>query len=208
MIPFYKLCIVSKDQYDLIKLDLTVPLTESDKVILYNNKRVNKSMACIANEMRHINAHEYNEIIGLVHADVVFAPGDLKKCFEAATDGTRIVGIVGRKERRNHWGHEGEAVVSTLDCCSVFWNKNIEIEFDELVFNGFHLYVEDFCLEAKKRNIESFVPALQKETGHVGGSTFNPAWQMDYAKYKERLIQKHPGHTKLWWTTGEFHHEV
>lgn len=201
------LYVVGKDQYDLAKFGGLYALGECDRLTYVNNKDKGDPPAKIA--MRATYENVGRTVIGLVHADVYFHEGDLQKCFDAAYNRYQIVGIVGRKDaNRNHWGSQGGSYVSTLDCCSIFWDNSTPIYFDPDEFDGFHLFVEDACLTVKERhNIPSFVPHLSQFISHEGGSTYEPGWQADYARYKERLIKKHPGYLTTYWTTGEPHEE-
>jgi hypothetical protein len=196
------LYIVAKDKYDLAKFNLTNVIGSTDLITLIDNSSWNKSMAQIGNYI--IETNKDRAVVGMVHADVDFAPGDLNKCFEKAWAQYRLVGIVGRVKEKNHWGHEGEMYVSTLDCCSAFWDTTTPVKFDEEVFDGFHLYLEDACLTLyEKHNMPSFTPHLKPETTHKGSGDTNYGWYEDYLKYKVKLIEKHPGYMTTWWTTGE-----
>ncbi len=64
--------------------------------------------------------------------------------------------------------------VTTLDCCCMIIHSSLiskyNLRFDENL--NWHMYVEDFCLSAKKSyNIKS--KAIQLECYHLGAGTFN-----------------------------------
>jgi hypothetical protein len=149
------------------------------------------------------------DVFGLIHADVFFdsplakvsditkqfAP-DLEILYRTAKDG-KVCGIVGAAmdAQRYWWGHSlpdgTEHPVSCLDGSTVFFRRDLGLRFDEGAFDGFHCHVEDLCLQAHAKGIPVVVPAVKAD--HVGRSTYEPAWQVDYAMYKGRLNEKWAG---------------
>jgi Glycosyltransferase like family len=172
--------------------------------VLIDNSIHQMPLSRIANSYLDPCAHP---VFGLVHADVLFDSPmarmngqrfrpDLEILQEVAMAG-RVCGIVGADllPQRYWWGHslpEGvEHPVSCLDGCSIFFRADLDLHFDEQTFDGFHCHVEDLCLQAHMRGIPVVVPAVK--TDHAGRSTYDPAWQKQYAEYKHKLCQKWDG---------------
>jgi len=161
-----------------------------------------RSQAEIANRFA---ARASNEIVGIVHSDCNFAEGDFTTLTKTAAAG-KVTGLVGARLLEPHedwtkkevWGKMvlKETPVSTLDGCSVFFQRDIPVSFDP-TFSGFHLVVEDFCLSAAEQGIPIVVPPVN--ANHIGQSTRKPEWQREYAKWKEKLRKKWDG--KIYETT-------
>lgn len=140
------------------------------------------------------------DVCGIVHADTSFDPIALVDCFQSASRGN-VCGIVGamlgepgRPPREKiAWGSSmiEERRVSTLDGCTVFFRRDLPIEFDEATFDGWHCAVEDFSLTAAKAGILVVVPAVK--ASHLGSSTFQTEWQKEYLRYKQKLMDKWAG---------------
>jgi hypothetical protein len=138
-------------------------------------------------------------VFGMCHADCSFGPQAILTFYETALQG-KVCGIVGRDPGKgNRWCSATKDIpglvwslrpgpVSTLDSSSIFFRTDLGLSFDEEVFDGFHCYVEDVCLQAQSQGIQVVVPAAN--ASHRGDSTFDPQWQQDYKKYRSRLQQK------------------
>lgn len=133
-------------------------------------------------------------VFGLCHADCTFGPGALGIFEQTALSG-KVAGIVGRDIRGGYrWANGagiGPGPVSTLDCSCIFFRTDIGLCFDDLVFASHHCVVEDFCIQASYRGIESVVPAA--DASHRGESTQRPEWQKEYWHYRGLLERKWPG---------------
>jgi hypothetical protein len=125
-------------------------------------------------------------VVGLVHADTTFGPGDLPRLAETANEG-KVCGMVGRSTLDDVgicsgyvWGKDiqSETSVSTLDGCSIFLPRGIGCRFDDKTFDGFHCVVEDFCLAVEDLGIPVVVPKLES-ANHVGKSTFSAQWRAE-----------------------------
>lgn len=140
------------------------------------------------------------QVCGVVHADTIFRPGDFGILARAAKGG-KICGLVGASEgvqgrdpiQKIVWGSslDQEALVSTVDGCSVFFAANVPLEFDEKIFPAWHCVNEDFSLSAAKAGYKIVVPPVHAT--HRGESTFKPAWQAEYRKYRKLLDEKWVG---------------
>lgn len=182
---------------------------EVHDVWTYLNKN-SKSLSNIANSFLFLSKPRPGQVFGLVHCDTLFDSPlyrinrpeaafwkrDLEILTECAMSG-KVCGIVGAdlSAQRYWWGHSlphgTEHPVSCLDGCSVFFRRDLGLRFDEETFDGFHCHVEDLCLQAHAKGIPVVVPAVKAD--HVGQSTFDPAWQADYARYKQKLNEKWKG---------------
>lgn len=166
-------------------------IDEIDELILVvtTNARFG-GQAALANRIKR---RSFGQVVGVVHADTVFEPGDFKVLAHAAWSG-KVCGIVGVSSepsgKRYVWGREieTEKEVSTLDCCSIFFRVDLPVEFDEATFDSFHCVNEDFCLAANARGIKTVVPKIR--ASHVGKSTGQADWQKAYLVYRERLSVK------------------
>ena len=162
------------------------------------------SLAALANSAIDIYGAG-QDVLGLIHADVFFDSPmyrmngqawtpDLKILTDTAASGA-VCGIVGAANdaQRYYWGHslEHEKLVSCLDGCSVFFPASSKLRFDEATFTGMHCHVEDLCLQAHERGIPVVVPPVKAD--HAGRSTFAPAWQVEYAKWRGVLNKKWEG---------------
>jgi hypothetical protein len=78
--------------------------------------------------------------------------------------------------------------VDTLDCCCVIVHTSLlkkqALRFDEQF--DFHLYAEDFCLQATKKQIK--IQAIQTKCIHYSNGTLSKAF---FATY-QRLLEKFP----------------
>lgn len=200
MMPVRTLVVVAKDQADLRAFDTTHIAGRCDLVLIANEART--PLSVIGNKYL---TEARTPVLGLVHADCTFGPGAIEAFADCALGGS-ICGIVGRSmEGYYRWcskpvGYRdgivaGPGPVSTLDCCSVFLRTDLGLRFDERLCSGFHLHVEDVCLQASARKIPVVVPFA--DASHRGSTTNGPNWLRDYADYKAKFGVK--------WRGVEFH---
>ena len=133
-------------------------------------------------------------VFGLCHADCTFGPGSLEHFRRVAREGA-VCGIVGIDLKRQYrWCREQRighpAMVSTLDCCSVFFRRDSGLEFDERL-DGFHAHVEDLCLQARAHGIPVVVPYAN--AGHSERSGGDARWFADCLRYRAQVRAKWPG---------------
>lgn len=114
-------------------------------------------------------AHNYNTIIDkspndwviLTHQDISFSPDLLEniertiKFLRDNQKGIGALGLVGRDKHNKgyavHWSKQNVVYeLETCDCCFIVFDKTNGIRFDEDIFDDYHLYVEDYCMEASK----------------------------------------------------------
>lgn len=134
------------------------------------------------------------DVFGIVHADTEFEEGAIRN-FVACAYEYGVCGIVGQSGAGQVWssqrvdGSAGE--VSTLDCCSMFCRRDIGIRFDDGTFDGFHLCVEDLCLQARKAGLQVMVPLAKAM--HRGELFYQDWWRAERERYRVKLAAKWHG---------------
>jgi hypothetical protein len=137
------------------------------------------------------------DVVAIVHADTTFAPKALGVFAKAAVDRNCLTGIVGRTALTPGepfsgyvWCTDKGGSVSTLDSSSVFFQRSLGLRFDGQVFNDFHCVVEDLCLQARAKGVQSYVP--RADASHLGTAT-EPTWNDNFWRYRQKLLDKYPG---------------
>ena len=129
------------------------------------------------------------DVVGVIHADTTFGIGVLRSMLrEALCDGGRLTGMVGRSFDGFVWGKDGGGAVSTLDSCAIAMPSSLGLRFDGENFDDFHCCVEDLCLQALKRGMETYVPPLYAE--HIGFIERGDDWMPNYWHYRRILAEK------------------
>jgi hypothetical protein len=184
----------SDEELDTFKNQSPHVNQEARVVYVANPKMRYGGMAAIANPFFDTATED---VVGVVHADTSFGPGALRIFAREAVDRNCVTGIVGRSVPDPNdrfsgyvWCHAGGGTVSTLDSCSIFFQRTHGFRFDGVLFDSFHCVVEDICLQAHLEKIPAFVPAAQ--ANHKGKSDAGP-WMDQFWKYRERLVAKYPG---------------
>ena len=139
--------------------------------------------------------HSRRPIWGMCHADVVFGAGSLDKLCETVATG-KVCGVVGfnpvlQYPQNYVWANKNPGPVSTLDSATIFVDRRWGIRFDDRTFDGFHLHVEDYCLQALAKGIRTVVPAA--DCYHAAADVNGKKWHDDWKVYRRRLDQKWPG---------------
>lgn len=173
---------------------ITVARKEVNELVLMVTTPEFGGLSAIGNR---IKSRTICDVVGIMHADIMFLPGVLKTFAETAAD--RVVGMVGKAISGDYiWSRnvgKGEIVnVSTLDGSSIFFDRKLPIDFDES-FDSFHCGAEDFCLQATKLGKTVGVPGTPW-ADHMSGYTksyLNPTWQAAYWGYREKLAKKWNG---------------
>ena len=126
-----------------------------------NNLKGNFEIVCTSDKKRP--AANYNEIIDrsvfnfiiLTHQDVSFSSDLLQRISLTinSVGNWSALAMVGVSEDGVYrWSDQAQSFeVSSADCCFIVINKSHGIRFDEKTFDDFHLYVEDYCGQAKKK---------------------------------------------------------
>lgn len=169
------------------------PSTEREVslVKLANPDKRHGSYAVVAN--RFI-AERSEDIVGIIHCDTTFGEGVLRDMAIAARDeGGQITGMVGRALNHGYvWSRDGGGLVSTLDCCAIFFPRAFGFRFDEATFDDFHCMVEDLSLQAAACGIRTYVPSTGLSDHHGWGVWFDPKWGSNHGVYRRRLAAKWP----------------
>lgn len=113
-------------------------------------------------------AQNYNDLIDrcktkyllLVHEDVTFSPDLLENIHKTIylKPDFGALGAVGTDNTgKYHWGESSVIKeIEKLDCCCILINKEHNIKFDYETFDDFHLYVEDYCMQAIKKGLKIY----------------------------------------------------
>jgi len=194
--PSIALLVIGKSDEEIQWFKDQSPHVEREARMVYiaNPKMRFGGMAAIANPFFDAATED---VVGVVHADTIFALGALQIFASTAVDHNCVSGIVGRcapdpNERFSGyvWCHVGGGPVSTLDSCSIFFQRSQNLRFDGETFDSFHCVVEDICLQAQLRGISAKVPAAQ--AGHASAAS-NPQWAAQFWEYRAKLTAKYPG---------------
>lgn len=148
-------------------MEFTIGYIEHDEVVF--NKYLGPSLSKLSGNFEVIKtspknfpAANYNEILKksknryviLTHQDISFSTTLLNRIERTINFNPNfgVLGLVGVDSNKKYYWSEldQQYELQTLDCCFIVVDKNNNILFDEIIFNDFHLYVEDFCLQTKK----------------------------------------------------------
>jgi len=179
------------------------------------------SIEVIAQSDKNKPAKNYNEILSkssndiviLTHQDVSFSSDLVERIDNTISEVGEFaaLGMVGVDNNGSyHWSSESRVhELCTADCCFLVVNKSHGITFDEETFDDYHLYVEDYCAQAKSVtghkvytmlvNSQEAPPQVRLENNdsylNHHSVTLNkrgPAWGR-YWEYREKLEAKWPG---------------
>lgn len=116
-----------------------------------------------------------------------------------------LLGAVGVDANHNYlWSMEGVAFnLMTADSCCLVVDKEMGLRFDDKTFDGYHLYVEDMCMQAGKVSTifinsgDSLYRPIVESGPHLIHHSYTvrqrgAAWG-DYWKYRALLEKKWPG---------------
>lgn len=159
-----------------------------------------------------------NDLIILCHGDVSFSPNlliNIDKTIDVLNQNNikfSSLGIVGRifgiEQYAVNWSSTKELYrYETLDCCFIVIDKSQNIKFDEKTFDEYHLYVEDYCIQAQEQTglgcysilmdgAESKIaPPNIKDLDYimhhsVTNNRLGVCWG-NYPKYKQKIFDKY-----------------
>lgn len=122
-----------------------------------------------AKNYNHMLEMSNNRYILFVHEDTTFSPDFLERMFISINKFPEFgaIGAVGNYQNNIHWSRmESIMEVKTLDCCCILVNKENNIRFDEKTFDDYHLYVDDYCLQANAKGLKNYtIPIDAAEAG-------------------------------------------
>ena len=142
-----------------------------------------------------------------VHPDVSF-PSDFVGRILSAIDSLQranaewgALGVVGRSWEGDYvWGHEIDEPVEVcvVDSCCVVIDRTSGLSFDQRRFDGYHCFVEDYCMQCHAGDLGVYVVPSQVE--HVGATYAREGSRWgQYPVYRKRLQKKwgrrYPGMT-------------
>ena len=163
------------------------------------------SPAAIYNQILDETKQRY---VCFIHSDVTCNGllQAIRKTIEASPG--YVLGVVGVDKEGYIWSNAyGLRDIITCDSCCVVIDKEMGLRFDDKLFDGLHLYVEDICMQAGKVTtmfIDAFDGLHVPPNIHLSGMFNNfihhsytyrklgPMWG-DYRKYKALLEAKWPG---------------
>lgn len=194
------LVVVAKDEGSMRGFDQT-HINASETILVINY--FGWSLASIANfHLERMGIKSSLPIFGLCHADALFGPGALDIFAQTAGEGA-VCGMVGRcadpathvwsVHKANLQDHPNfkEGPISTLDSVSVFFRRDSGLRFDAVNFDGFHMHVEDLCMQAHAKGIPVLVPPASASTSC--STPFAGKWATDCLMYRKRLREKWKG---------------
>jgi hypothetical protein len=174
---------------------------------------------------RNKPATNYNEMISkcntpyliLTHQDVTFSPDllDRIKMTICELPNFGAIGMVGVDTQNNYFWSDSQRIypLDTLDCCFIVIKPDDKLLFDNVTFNDFHLYVEDYCANIQRIHKKSvhtiFINAketpitLQYKDVYKNSNSFlnhhsytlsklGAQWGR-FIEYKDKLMEKWPG---------------
>lgn len=171
-------------------------------------------------------ARNYNEIIKsskndyiiLVHEDMEL-PQNFLECVNSTISffpDFGALGLIGfddfsNTNRRTLISETGYAhKIDFFDSCLLVIKKSNNIYFDESTFNEYHLYVEDYCMQARERNLFNYTILIDYlQTLHVG-HTYAQHNNMMWGKYNQyydiflKKWTKKLNRTLFTWTKDSF----
>ncbi len=178
-----------------------------EKSLSETNQKIN---ALIIDNLNNIITNNiasiYNSILRTVGSDIkVFLHPDtsferdffknILECIQTFDDKSvkwGALGIVGRSFDGDYiWGHEIDHPVKVccLDSCSLITRSSFNMVFDQVTFNGFHLFIEDYCLQCQMNTFEVYVIPVKAYHASATMRTMGSQWG-EYRKYRKKLDKK------------------
>ena len=146
------------------------------------------------------------DFIILTHEDMSFSSNMLERVEFTINEipDFGVLGVVGKSKSGEYcWANRNKSsVVSTLDCCFVVIRRADGLYFDEVAFDNFHLYVEDYCMMVKEKygrlsrtllmnfKKEGECPDYLRHYSHTIKAR-GPCWGR-YAEYRDKLLKRYP----------------
>jgi glycosyltransferase involved in cell wall biosynthesis len=152
---------------------------------------------CLASEYNRLMDSASCDVVVFVEPDVEFS----RDAFENVVAAVRrpdvgAAGLIGAAKGSGEvWSRdiEDERDVDTLDACVLAVDRRMGFRFDDRLFPGLHLHVEDYCCQARAAGSRCVVvPARRFEHHSTTWSREGPDWG-DYSKYKAVLLDKWRG---------------
>jgi hypothetical protein len=194
--------------YTNINMKFTIAYIDHDKEVF--NKYLKPSLDNLKGVFEVISvssqlmpAKNYNELIDmssnnwiiLTHQDVSFPPNLLESIentinFIGKNDIGALAMIGVNKIGEYKWSNKKEIhKIETSDCCFLVINKSNGIYFDDVNFDDFHLYVEDYCIRVKKILDKDIYTILIDSEG-IMDSDWNDNYSFDKLRHHSYTCDK------------------
>jgi beta-1,4-mannosyl-glycoprotein beta-1,4-N-acetylglucosaminyltransferase len=134
---------------------------------------------CPATNYNHIIEQSPNDYILLLHEDVIFSPNFLDKIWETIKlyPNFGVLGVEGAINSedlaifiRYEWAVATiSKILTTIDSAAIVINKKHGLKFDDKIFNEYHAYVEDYCMQARALGLERRTLLINTYPAHWTG---------------------------------------
>ena len=178
-----------------------------------HNKYLQKSIDNLKGEFNVIStsdkecpARNYNTMISmcdtkyliLVHQDITFTPNILSDIHDTIRELPVFgaIGYVGANSNGITYSEKDRIkVLDTIDACFIVLNMNNNLLFDDVVFNDYHLYVEDYCARLNKEGLPIITIKTDKDSiSHHSSTCRELGWMWGrYKEYKQIFNNLHKG---------------
>jgi len=155
---------------------------------------------CPSKNYNSILERSANRYVVLVHYDVLLPTNFLDAVHNTVEQHPDfgVLGLVGFFPFENHNRLTIGATVSKpclvdfFDPLCILVNKDNALKFDEVEFDGLHLYVEDYCMQAIEKGLKNYTVLLDITTVQHLGNTYSKSGQMwgDYSECYWRFMKK------------------
>jgi hypothetical protein len=179
---------------------------EHDKEI--HNRYLGPSMSSLKEEFEVITtsnkkfpAENYNDLLDrckteyliLTHQDVSFPSNLLEQIDETIkhVPDFGVLGMVGVDKNHVYRWSNSESIfeVDTLDCCFIVIRKDSPARFDSIIFNEYHLYVEDFCAQMNRLHGKSNY-TIGIKSGEILNSHYKPNQEFNQLSHHSATVSK------------------
>jgi len=155
-------------------------------------ERAGTCQTCVAKTYNEMLESVGSRFVVFAHPDVEFEHGAIEKGVELLKGGAGAVGLVGAVDGRevHSSGISEPKEVDTLDSCFLMVDKDTGLRFDEVTFDGLHMYVEDYCCQVRDAGKRCVVMPVEwywhaSTTLRQEGTCWG-----NYHSYKKRLCRK------------------
>jgi hypothetical protein len=96
------------------------------------------------------------------------------------------LGLVGVNDQREYLWSNPDRVweVQTLDCCFIVIRRENELRFDDVIYDDFHLYVENYCAEI------THAPYNQHAFTMLAGGGYEPGEGVSHMQHHSATLGK------------------
>lgn len=138
-------------------------------------------------------ATNYNTIIEqastnyiiLTHQDISFSSNLLEKIDLTIEKVPNFgaLGLVGVDSNRNyHWSTPNQLFeLETLDCCFIVIQKSHGVFFDATIFDDFHLYVEDYCIQIAQKGLKIYTLLIDSNPNEKVPNINEKEWMLHHS---------------------------